>query len=92
MFAGAELFDVLKNGNSARLFGIMLHVKQDLSHCRILQKRNNFGQKTKRENGKKCKHRQKTIQVSNFHNAAETDVNLTGREQVLIQKSRRLFF
>ena len=24
----------------------------------------------------------KTIQVSNFHNAAETDVNLTGREQV----------
>lgn len=32
------LFDVLKNGNSARLFGIMLHVKQDLSHCRILQK------------------------------------------------------
>ena len=34
----------------------------------------------------------KTIQVSNFHNAAETDVNLTGREQVLIQKSRCLFF
>ena len=35
----AELFDVLINGNSARLFGIMLHEKQDLSHCRILQKR-----------------------------------------------------
>lgn len=34
----------------------------------------------------------KTIQVSNFHNAAETDVNLTGRKQVLIQKSRCLFF
>lgn len=34
----------------------------------------------------------KTIQVSNFHNAAETDVNLTGRKQILIQKSRRLFF
>ena len=34
----------------------------------------------------------KTIQVSNFHNAAETDVNLTGREQVLIQKSRCSFF
>lgn len=34
----AVLFDVLINGNSARLFGIMLHVKQDLSHCRILQK------------------------------------------------------
>ena len=30
--------------------------------------------------------------MSNFHNAAETDVNLTGREQVLIQKSRCLFF
>ena len=28
--------------------------------------------------------------MSNFHNAAETDVNLTGREQVLIQKSRCL--
>ena len=40
----------------------------------------------------KHKHWQKTIQVSNFHNAAETDVNLTGREQVLIQKRRRLFF
>ena len=35
---GAELFDVLKNGNSARLFGIMLHVKRDLFHCRILLK------------------------------------------------------
>lgn len=34
----------------------------------------------------------KTIQVSNFHNAAETDVNLTGRRQILIQKSRCLFF
>ena len=38
LLAGAVLFDVLINGNSARLFGIMLHVKQDLSHCRILQK------------------------------------------------------
>lgn len=28
LFAGTELFDVLKNGNSACLFGIMLHVKQ----------------------------------------------------------------
>lgn len=56
-------------------------------------KKSNFGQKTKRENGKKHKHWQKkTIQVSNFHNAAETDVNLTGREQVLIQQSRCLFF
>lgn len=34
----------------------------------------------------------KTIQVSNFHNAAETDVNLTRRKQILIQKSRCLFF
>ena len=34
----------------------------------------------------------KTIQVSNFHNAAESDVNLIGRKQVLIQKSRCLFF
>lgn len=55
-------------------------------------KKSNFGQKTKRENGKKCKHRKKTIQMSNFYNAAETDVNLTGRKQVLIQKSRCLFF
>lgn len=30
--------------------------------------------------------------MSNFHNAAETDVNLTGRKQVLIQKSCCLFF
>lgn len=30
--------------------------------------------------------------MSNFHNAAETDVDLTGREQVLIQKNRCLFF
>ena len=51
-------------------------------------KKSNFGQKTKCENGKKRKNRQKTIQVSNFHNAAETDVNLTGRKQVLIQESR----
>lgn len=34
----------------------------------------------------------KTIQVSNFHNAAETNVNLTWRKQILIQKSRCLFF
>lgn len=30
--------------------------------------------------------------MSNFHNAAETDINLTGRKQTLIQKSRCLFF
>lgn len=34
--------------------------------------------------------------MSNFHNATETDVNLTerktGRKQILIQKSRCLFF
>lgn len=30
--------------------------------------------------------------MSNFHNAAEIDVNLTGRKQILIQKSRCLFF
>ena len=30
--------------------------------------------------------------MSSFHNWAETDVNLIGRKQVLIQKSRRLFF
>lgn len=34
----------------------------------------------------------KTIQVSNFHNAAETDVNLTGRKQILIQSGCCLFF
>ena len=34
----------------------------------------------------------KTIQVSNFHNAAETDVNLTGRKQVMIQWGCCLFF
>ena len=58
LFAWAELFDVLKNGNSACLFGIMLHVKQTyliVEYC----KKSNFGQKTKRENGKKNKHRQK---------------------------------
>lgn len=58
-------------------------------------KKCNFGQKTQCENGKKRKHRKKTIQVSNFHNAAETDVNLTGRKtgrkQTLIQKSRCCF-
>ena len=30
--------------------------------------------------------------MSNFHNAAETDFNLTGQKQILIQKSRCLFF
>ena len=30
--------------------------------------------------------------MSNFHNRAETNVNLTGWKQILIQKSRRLFF
>lgn len=30
--------------------------------------------------------------MSNFNNAAETDVNLTGWKQILIQKSRCLFF
>ena len=35
---GGRVVYVLKNGNKARLFGIMLHVKQDLSHCRILTK------------------------------------------------------
>lgn len=34
----------------------------------------------------------KTIQVSKFHNAAETDVNLTGRKQVMIQWGCCLFF
>lgn len=78
--------------DKARLFGIMLHVKQDLSHCRILQKEL-FRTKNKvRERKESLTSAKKTIQVSNFHNAAETDVNLTGREQVLIQKSRCLFF
>ena len=58
-----------------------------------IAKKSKLGQKTKRENGKKHKHRQKkTIQVSNFHNAAETDVNLTGRKQILIQSGCCLFF
>ena len=30
--------------------------------------------------------------MSNFHNAAETDVNLTGRKQILIQSAWCLFF
>ena len=30
--------------------------------------------------------------MSNFHNPAEIDINLTGREQILIQKSGCLFF
>ncbi len=30
--------------------------------------------------------------MSNFHNAAETDVNLTGRKQILIQSGCCLFF
>ena len=85
------MFDVLKNGNIARLFGIILHVKQDLPHCRILQKEQ-FRTKNKARERKKHIHWKKTIQVSNFHNATETDVNLTGQKQILIQKSRRLFF
>lgn len=69
----------------------MLHVKQTyliVEYC----KKSNFGQKTKRENGKKRKHRKKTIQVSNFHSAAGTNVNLTGRKQVMIQWGCCLFF
>ena len=34
----------------------------------------------------------KTIQVSNFHNAAETNVNLTGRKQILIWKPLFVFW
>lgn len=34
----------------------------------------------------------KTIQVSNFHNPAETDVNLTGRKQILIKRAVVCFF
>jgi hypothetical protein len=30
--------------------------------------------------------------VSNFHNAAETDVNLTGRKQILIKRAVVCFF
>lgn len=86
------MFDVLKNGNSARLFGIMLHVKQGLSHCRILQKRVNSDKKQSARTERRVNIGKKTIQVSNFHNAAETDVNLTGRKQILIQKSCCLFF
>lgn len=51
-----------------------------------------FRTKTKRKKGKKHIYRQKTIQMSNFHNPAEIDINLTGREQILIQKSGCLFF
>lgn len=52
--------------------------------------------KNKARERKKHIHWKKTIQVSNFHNTTETDVNLTGRKtgrkQILIQKSRCLFF
>lgn len=86
------MFDVLKNGNSARLFGIILHVKQGLSHCRILQKRVNSDKKQSARTERSINIGKKTIQVSNFHNAAETDVNLTGRKQILIQSGCCLFF
>ena len=86
------MFDVLKNENSARLFGIMLHVKQGLSHCRILQKRVNSDKKQSARTERSINIGKKTIQVSKFHNAAETDVNLTGRKQVMIQWGCCLFF
>lgn len=70
----------------------MLRVKQGLSHCRILQKRVNSDKKQSVRTERSINIGKKTIQVSNFHNAAETDVNLTGRKQILIQKSRCLFF
>lgn len=70
----------------------MLHVKQGLSHCRILQKRVNSDKKQSARTKRSINIGKKTIQVSNFHNAAETDVNLTGRKQILIQKSCCLFF
>lgn len=38
-------------------------------------KKSNFWQKTKRENGKSVNIGKKTIQVSNFHNRAETNIN-----------------
>ena len=84
-------FDILINRDSVWLLGGCC--KHNKGFCFVEYcKKCNFGQKTKRENGKKNKHRQKTIQVSNFHNSAETDVSLTWRKQILIQKSRRLFF
>lgn len=54
-------------------------------------KKSNFGQKQSAWTERNINIGKKTIQVSNFHNAAETDVNLTGRKQVLIQKSRCFF-
>lgn len=70
----------------------MLHVKQGLSHCRILQKRVNSDKKQSARTKRSINIGKKTIQVSNFHNAAETDVNLTGRKQILIQSGCCLFF
>lgn len=70
----------------------MLHEKQDLSHCRILQKRVNSDKKQSARTERSINIGKKTIQVSNFHNAAETDVNLTGRKQVMIQWGCCLFF
>lgn len=70
----------------------MLHVKQGLSHCRILQKRVNSDKKQSARTERRVNIGKKTIQVSNFHNAAKTDVNLTWRKQILIQKSCCLFF
>lgn len=70
----------------------MLHVKQGLSHCRILQKRVNSDKKQSARTERRVNIGKKTIQVSNFHNAAETDVNLTGRKQILIQSGCCLFF
>ena len=70
----------------------LLQAQQRFLHCRILQKRNNFGQKQSAKKEKSIYIGKKTIQMSNFHNPAEIDINLTGREQILIQKSGCLFF
>lgn len=67
-------------------------MQQGKQHCRILQIRNNFGQKQSAKKEKSIYIGKKTIQMSNFHNPAEIDINLTGREQILIQKSGCLFF
>ena len=80
LLAGAALFDSCCKHNKG--FCIDEYCKKEIisdkKHSARTERSINIGKKT--------------IQVSNFHNAAETDVNLTGRKQILIQKSRCLFF
>ena len=61
--------------------------QQGLSHCRILQKRVLSDKKQSARKERRINIGKKTIQVSNFHNPAETNTDSKGRLLVFWRKT-----